>query len=201
MKHLILKLIRPHYGSNRISRFLRRKIENISIRQAIGVPLAGATFFAAVIMPGTAELTSTWEVVQETQVTIVQVVPTEAKLQWPLSRFGLSQKFQAGHPGVDLTAPLGTILFPVAAGTVAWVHSDPWGYGKHLLIAHKDHIQSLYAHLSTILVKEGDTVTRDTQIGEVGSTGWATGNHLHLEIYDNDIPVNPAEVLPTLPGI
>ncbi len=200
MKDFISWLLTPYYGSNRLSRWLRHRIEKVSVRQIIGVPLAGATFFAAVIMPQAADLSSAIEVVRETQVTIVEVVPTQAKLQWPLVRFGLSQVFHAGHLGVDLTAPLGTPLYPIAAGIVAWVHQEPWGYGKHLLISHEDNIKSLYAHLSTISVKEGDAVTRETSIGTIGATGWATGNHLHLEIYQNELPINPLEALPALPA-
>jgi murein DD-endopeptidase MepM/ murein hydrolase activator NlpD len=198
MRDLVLKLVRPYYGSNRVSRFLRRHIERLSPRQVIGVPLAGMTFFAAVIMPGAGELTSAVEVARETQMTVVEVVPTQAKLQWPLNRFGLSQRFTSGHPGVDLTDPYGTSIYPVAAGNVVMVRQEPWGYGKHLVVTHEDDIKSLYAHLSTIEVREGDAVTRETKIGEIGSTGWATGNHLHLEIYQGNTPINPLEVLPTI---
>jgi murein DD-endopeptidase MepM/ murein hydrolase activator NlpD len=201
MKRLFTFLLRPYRGSNRVSLALRRRIKKLSVRQALGVPLAGVAFFAAVIVPGATDFASNLEVLKETQVTVVEVVPTQAKLQWPMSKFGLSQRFHAGHPGIDLTAPLGTSIFPIAEGVVEWANTDLWGYGKHVLIAHADNIKSLYAHLSYINVKVGDTITRDTQVGEVGSSGWATGNHLHLEIYQDATPVNPLEVLPALPKI
>ncbi len=182
-----------------ISFWLRKTIEKLPFKQFLGVNLAGLAFVAGVVVPQATDLAGELEVMNETETTvIVAVTPSKARFRWPLTTFGLSQKFRLGHPGVDLTAPRGTPIYPVAEGWVAWVTNSLWGYGKHLLVQHDQGIQSLYAHLSNINVAQGDTVTKDTKLGEVGSTGWSTGNHLHMEIYQDGIPVNPLEILPEI---
>lgn len=181
-----------------LSFWLRRTIEKLPFKQLLGVNLAGLAFVAGVVVPQATDLAGEWEVMTGTETTVVAVTPTQSRFRWPITTFGLSQRFRLGHPGVDLTAPKGTAVFPVADGWVAWVTNSLWGYGKHLLVQHDQGIQSLYAHLSSINVKQGDTVTKDTQLGAVGSTGWSTGNHLHLEFYQNGTPINPLEVLPEI---
>lgn len=183
---------------NHLSLWLRKNIENLPLRQLLGLNLAGLTFLAAVVMPGASDVFSNVEVMVETQETVVNVVPTQTKFQWPLSRFAISQRFYLAHPGMDLTAPQGTPIYPVAAGRVGWTQSYPWGFGKHLLVEHDKGLASLYAHLSQIEVKEGQEVTKATRLGQVGTTGWSTGSHLHFEIYQDGVPINPLEVLPAL---
>ncbi len=185
-------------GSNHLSLWLRKHIENLPLRQLLGLNLAGLAFFAAVVMPGASDVFSNVEVLFETQETVVNVVPTHSQFQWPLSRFSISQRFYVAHPGMDLTAPQGTAIFPVAVGRVTMTNDFSWGFGNHLLIEHDKGIASLYAHLSKVEVKEGQEVTKATRLGAVGSTGWSTGNHLHLEVYQDGMPINPTEVLPEI---
>lgn len=198
MKQVIFKLIHPYRGSNRVSRWLRKHIESAPIRQIIGLNLAGLSFVAAIIVPQVDAITSELEVMRETVETIVEVVPTMERFQWPLTRFGLTTRFSLGHPGIDLTAPKGTPVKPAAEGKVLWIQSSSLGYGKHLFVEHDKGAQSLYAHLSTVNVKEGQAIDKNTVVGEVGSTGWSTGSHLHLEIYQDGTPINPLEVLPSI---
>lgn len=168
------------------------------MRQLLGLNLASLAFVAAVIVPQVDAITSELEVMRETVETIVEVVPTIARFQWPMNRFGLTSRFSQGHPGLDLTDPKGTPIKPIAEGKVIRIESYPFGYGKHVLIEHEKGAKSLYAHLSKMDVKEGQTVDKNTVIGEVGSTGWSTGNHLHLEIYQDGFAINPLDALPTL---
>ncbi len=198
MKRLFRWLLSTRYGSNNVSYILRKKLEHISIREVIGVNLAGVAFFGAVILPQTQDLVSSTEVFFDTQKTVVNMVISEAKFRWPLAEFGISQYFSGFHGGVDLTDPQGTPVYPIAEGTVTTVESLPWGYGKHVIIKNSDSMQSTYAHLSEVDVTVGQKVTKNTEIGEVGATGWATGNHLHLEIHMNGASVNPLEILPEI---
>ena len=124
------------------------------------------------------------------------MVMAEAKFRWPLSQFGISQQYTGGHPGIDLTDPAGTAIYPITDGVVTTVSSLVWGYGKHIIIAHSPSLVSVYAHLSDVDIRVGQQVTKKTEIGSVGNTGWATGNHLHLEIHLDGASVNPMEVLP-----
>lgn len=160
--------------------------------------LAGLAFFSAIIVPQGEEFASSVEVTLSTQETVIETAPMDSYFQWPLSRFGLTTRFSLGHPGIDLTAPFGTPIYPVANGTVAWTNSLAWGYGRHLLVEHERGIKSMYAHLSKISVTEGEHVSKATKIGEIGATGWSTGYHVHLEIYQDGVPINPLEVLPAL---
>ncbi len=180
-------------------RVLLRKLTRLtSLRRFIGLQLASVTFMAAVIIPQVDDLAGTITVMKETVYTVVQSTIAEAKFRWPLSVFGISQRFSLYHPGMDLTDPAGTPIHPVADGKVVSIQSERFGYGNHILVEHADGVKSLYAHLSAFETKVGDVVTKDSTIGEVGSTGWSTGNHLHLEVYQNNTPVNPLEVLPEI---
>ena len=168
------------------------------IRQILGINLASLTFAVAIVVPQTSAVWSAWEVTRDVPMVTIANGPTEAGTRWPLTTFGLSQNFRVGHPGVDVTAPFGSPVYPIAAGTVEWISSLSYGYGNHVLIKNNNQLQSLYAHFAKILVKPGDTVTKTTKIGLVGATGWATGNHVHLEIYQNGVLVNPEDVLPEI---
>lgn len=182
--------------SNSFSRFVRQKLDKLSIRAVIGANLASLAFFGAFIVPQTQELVGSTEVYFDTQKTSVNMVVSESKFRWPLSQFGISQQYSGRHPGIDLTDPAGTAIYPITDGVVTTVSSLPWGYGKHIIINHSPAITATYAHLSNVEVTVGQRVTKKTEIGSVGNTGWATGNHLHLEIYIDGAPINPMEILP-----
>ena len=100
------------------------------------------------------------------------------------------------HEGIDVTAPMGAEIEAPAAGIVTevrWVE----GYGNMLEIDHGYGIVTRYAHGSKILVARGTRVKRGQVIALVGSTGLATGPHLHYEVWVNGRPVNPLKyVLP-----
>jgi len=184
--------------SNPLSRKIRSYIEKLPIRQFLGVNLASLAFAVAIVAPQTNAVWSTWEVTREVPMVTIPYGPTESETRWPLTTFGISQNFRVAHPGLDLTTSFGSPVYPITAGTVEWTSSLSFGYGNHVFIKNTNDLQSLYAHLSKILVKPGDAVTKTTEIGLVGSTGWATGNHVHLEVYQNGVPVNPEDLLPEI---
>jgi murein DD-endopeptidase MepM/ murein hydrolase activator NlpD len=98
------------------------------------------------------------------------------------------------HDGVDFSAPRGTEVFVSADGIVSEVvtHYRPnQSYGKYVIIDHGYGRKTRYAHLETILVKEGQKVNRNTIIGTVGDTGKSTGPHLHYEVMVDGKAVNP----------
>lgn len=89
-----------------------------------------------------------------------------------------------GWNGVDLGAPTGTPIRAAAAGTVILVRTSGWngGYGEYVIIDNGQGIQTLYAHMSRTAATVGDTVSAGEVIGYVGTTGDATGPHLHFEV-------------------
>lgn len=127
-------------------------------------------------------------------------VPTGAKkgtgaFVWPVSGT-ITQKFWAKHTGLDIGAPAGA---PVKAADTGFVAVAGWsnvGYGYYIVIDHGNGYQTLYAHLSRILVEVGQSVGKGARIGSVGSTGNSTGPHLHFEIRLNGAPRNPYGFLP-----
>jgi murein DD-endopeptidase MepM/ murein hydrolase activator NlpD len=83
-----------------------------------------------------------------------------------------------------------------AAGTVVIAAKLSYGYGWRIKIDHGGGYSTLYAHLSSFSVGEGDRIARGQVIGAVGRTGLATGPHLHFEILVNGQPVDPLKLLP-----
>lgn len=89
-----------------------------------------------------------------------------------------------GYNGIDIGAPIGSLIRAAAAGTV--IISKPsgynGGYGQYVVIRHPNGVQTLYAHMSQNMVAVGDVVTQGQTIGAVGNTGRSTGPHLHFEV-------------------
>ena len=89
-------------------------------------------------------------------------------------------KLMKAHLGVDYGAPSGTAVRSVGDGVVELAGVQN-GYGNVIKIKHRSDTSTVYAHLSRINVHQGQSVTQGQNIGAVGSTGWATGPHLHFE--------------------
>jgi murein DD-endopeptidase MepM/ murein hydrolase activator NlpD len=98
------------------------------------------------------------------------------------------------HAGVDFAAPRGTPIFAAAEGVVKTAERES-GYGNVVRIQHAFGLETVYAHLSKIRVRPGQTLSRGVQIGDMGSTGRSTGSHLHYEVRVNGQPVNPMTYL------
>lgn len=101
---------------------------------------------------------------------------------------------QAFHTGVDFIAAPGSEILAAAGGVVsaAEVHSE---YGRMIDVDHDNGLTTRYAHLSKMSVKIGDIVLKGQRIGELGQTGRATGPHLHFEVRQNSVPLNPNRFL------
>jgi len=100
-------------------------------------------------------------------------------------------KIPRPHNGMDFTAPTGTDIYATGDGVVEKVATAVWGFGKHIVINHGFGYHTLYAHLSSFKVTEGQKVKRGDIIGAVGSTGKSTAPHLHYEVHVKGRPVNP----------
>jgi murein DD-endopeptidase MepM/ murein hydrolase activator NlpD len=94
------------------------------------------------------------------------------------------------HYGTDVAAYSGESVTAFADGTVSFAgYSD--SYGNYITIEHSDGWRSLYAHCSILDVKTGESVSAGQQIALVGSTGQATGPHLHFELTHDGVYSNP----------
>ncbi|MXW16101.1 MAG: M23 family metallopeptidase [Gemmatimonadetes bacterium] len=121
--------------------------------------------------------------------------------QWPVeapmrSPFGVRGDEFLGrmHRGIDLAAEAGTPVRPVLSGRVRSAGTMR-GYGRVIWIEHGRDALSVYAHLSEIMVREGQEVTKATVIGRIGQSGNATGPHLHFEFWRWGRAVDPLFVL------
>lgn len=110
-------------------------------------------------------------------------------------RFGLRRILNGQprnpHSGMDIAAARGTPVRATASGTV--LHTDDFFFsGNVVYVDHGSGVISMYAHLNSIAVKAGDHVRQGDVVGEVGSTGRATGPHLHWSVYLNGAAVDPS---------
>jgi len=89
-----------------------------------------------------------------------------------------------GYNAIDIGIPTGTVLHAAAAGQVIVAKNSGWngGYGKYIVIAHYNGTQTVYGHMSEVLVQVGETVYQNQIIGLTGNTGHSTGPHLHFEV-------------------
>ena len=100
---------------------------------------------------------------------------------WPAQGL-LTQRYWSGHLGIDIANRTGTPILAADDGYVVMAGRDTWGYGNQVLIDHGNGFLTRYAHLDTIKVKAGQSVSKNQQIGTMGSTGRSTGPHLHFEV-------------------
>lgn len=101
-------------------------------------------------------------------------------------------KVRKFHYGMDFSAPTGTEIFATGDGVIEKVSRQYNGYGRHVVVRHGFGYQTLYAHMSKILVRKGQTVKRGEVIGLVGNTGTSVAPHLHYEVHKDGKKVNPA---------
>ena len=96
------------------------------------------------------------------------------------------------HYGIDIGAAYGTKIYASDGGVVI-TSQESYSYGNYVMIAHGNGRYTLYAHMSVRLVSVDDVVSQGDVIGYVGATGYATGPHIHFEIYENDERVDPLQ--------
>ncbi|MEX0931375.1 MAG: peptidoglycan DD-metalloendopeptidase family protein [Candidatus Paceibacterota bacterium] len=144
--------------------------------------------------------------------------PGTTVFRWPLASIRITQLFgnsefakknpsiyggRAYHPGVDLAAPIGTKLSAPLSGVVSGTGNTDakkgcYSWGKWILITHPNGLSTLYAHLSSINVKTGETVSTGDTIGYTGNTGFSTGPHLHFTVYATEgVDIVPFESIRT----
>ena len=122
----------------------------------------------------------------------------QSRFGWPLpgpvlSPFGIRNGRR--HDGIDIKAKSGTPIRAAAKGKIVF-NERLKGYGKMIIVKHKDRFFSIYAHNSRNTVKKGQRVAKGQVIGYVGQTGRATGPHLHFEVRQGDKARNPFFFLP-----
>jgi lipoprotein NlpD len=123
----------------------------------------------------------------------------DLKLVWPVrgkmsSRFGWRNG--RGHDGIDIPAKTGTPIVAAAAGRVIHSGRGLGDYGRVVIVKHEGYYSTVYAHNRRNRVEKGDFVEKGEVIGEVGSSGNASGPHVHFEVRHNRKPMDPLLFLP-----
>lgn len=142
----------------------------------------------------------------------IKHLPTGIAFAWPLEKIIITQKFgvtassgrlykSGSHNGVDFGAAIGTPVYAMADGIVEGsgdtdIQCPRVSFGRFVLIKYENGLASTYGHLSVISVSGGQTVKKGQLVGYSGNTGYSTGPHLHVSVYDRD-----AVNLKTLPSI
>lgn len=115
--------------------------------------------------------------------------PTSGRISSP---FGM--RAMGDHRGIDFAVPVGTPVVAAHAGTIVEVRESP-SYGNMIRIRGNDGIDTLYAHLSSFGVQQGQQVAAGQQIALSGNTGRSTGPHLHFEAIRNGVKIDPAPLM------
>ena len=185
------RLGRP--GGQPISKFFRKAFEDKKVKRFIGAGLTLLLVFSGIMEN---MLVTKAQAFDATLIASpLTDVMTEKTLEKPIDG-ALAQGFHGFHRGIDLLAPVGTEIKPVAKGKVMEISYGRIGWGNTVVVEHKKGLKSRYAHMKDFNVKEGNQVEKNTVLGWVGMTGWTTGPHLHLEIYQNGWAIDPAQILP-----
>jgi murein DD-endopeptidase MepM/ murein hydrolase activator NlpD len=180
---------------HKFSRFFRHIFGHKSIRKILGGNLA-IMFIASTLLPNNslAKIQTTDAVIEE----INTPLTTKRNVRYPIKEVKITQGYGLFHPGIDFDGVTGDRVYPIKDGNIEAISLSKYAYGNAIIVNHGDGLSSLYAHLSKINVNEGQEVTTNTVIGEMGTSGRAFGDHLHLEIRDEGRPINPYTVLPRL---
>ena len=121
-----------------------------------------------------------------------------ARSPWTTSSYGVRIDpvfhYWVMHKGLDLGGFVGMLVYAPADGVVIWTGTRG-GYGQVVVLDHGMGLQTHYAHLSRYLVRRGESVRRGDPIAEMGSTGKSTGPHLHYEVRQDGVPMDPRKFI------
>lgn len=141
------------------------------------------------------------EPVKEIIVKGTKVVPSrgDGTFVWPTNGGYVSSRqgyrWSRMHKGIDIARPSNYTIKAADNGNVVYAGNKGDGYGNKIIIDHNNGYRTMYAHLASISVSVGQTVSRGSSIGIMGRTGNSTGIHLHFEVYQNGKIIDPLSKL------
>ncbi len=120
-------------------------------------------------------------------------------MRWPLNSVFITSPFgprrSSFHDGVDLRARIGTPVYAAHSGRVLYSGNKISGYGKIVILKHPSGLMTIYAHNSRYIVKKGQKIKEGQKIAYAGNSGRSSGPHLHFEIRDGVLSVDPLDIL------
>ena len=109
--------------------------------------------------------------------------PSGSGMLWPVAGGSISRGYGGGHLGIDIQAPRGTTVYAARGGTVIFAGWRGNGGGYQVWISHGGNLYTTYNHMAWVSTGHGASVSAGQPIGAVGATGYATGPHLHFEVW------------------
>lgn len=178
---------------SRTSRVIRYGLEKFNIKAILGGNLAFAVLATSLVTPASSQTAKE----AENAVLPVPVITlsTDVQIRYPVEKVKINQPYSRFHYGIDIDGEIGDPIYPIMKGKVETKEVSRFGYGNQIIVDHGNGMKSRYAHLNKIKVEIGQEVKPEQTIGDVGSTGWSTGSHLHLEVLQNNRAINPQAVL------
>lgn len=174
---------------------VRKVLELSKTKHAFGINIAIVLIFFA-LFQNSIDLTKANENITEpTHLVFETNLSTETTFRMPVKGY-ISQNYNWYHPGIDIAGNENCEISPISKGKVVKIQYSRFGYGISVLVDHGNNVVTRYAHMKAVNVKLGQEVEKTSILGYVGSTGWSTGPHLHLEIYESGNAINPMTVLP-----
>jgi len=189
----------PLVGNPRSQEFLRVSPDLASRSLAAGYDVDKLVRRVELLDASLAEALDSVEVHEDVFRSRPSIRPVQSPESWISSSFSRSRfhpvlLVNRPHPGMDISARVGTPFLATGDGTVRFAGTRV-GYGKTIEIDHGYGYVTRYAHAAAINVKRGQRVRRGEVIGEIGKTGLATAPHLHYEVLVDDRPANPRAYL------
>ncbi|MDO8452866.1 MAG: M23 family metallopeptidase [bacterium] len=178
---------------SRASRVLRYGLEKFNIKAILGGNLAFAVLATGLISPASTQ--SAKEAETATLPAPVISLSTDVQIRYPVEKVKINQGFSRFHYGLDIDGETGDPIYPIMKGTIELEENGRFGYGNQIIVNHGNGLKSRYAHLSKFEAKLGQEVKPEQVIGKIGTSGFSTGSHLHLEIIQNNQAINPQAVL------
>ncbi|MGB9911468.1 MAG: M23 family metallopeptidase [Microgenomates group bacterium] len=182
------------YRGHPLSRVFRFIFENKRARKILGFNLFTIVLIGSIVSPSYSAISTQEAEIITVNPQIIQLT-TEKSIRYPLDSVRITQGYHRFHSAIDFGETVGSPVYPIMDGLVEEISYQRFGYGNYIIINHGSGFKSLYAHFSKITVKKGQEVDKNTVIGLIGASGWATGPHLHLEVWDHNQPFNPLTIL------
>ncbi|MBT2638723.1 MULTISPECIES: M23 family metallopeptidase [unclassified Bacillus (in: firmicutes)] len=142
------------------------------------------------------------EPVKEIIIKGTKIVPSrgDGTFVWPTNGGYVSSRqgyrWSRMHKGIDIARPSNYTIKAADNGRVVYAGNSGDGYGNKVIIDHQNGYRTMYAHLASISVSAGQSVSSGSKIGVMGRTGNSTGIHLHFEVYNNGKIIDPLSKLP-----
>lgn len=181
---------------SKLSRVFRHLFIQKRVKTVLGASLIFLFLISSLYSPSVSALSTIGQTDPSALPANIIELTTKVARRLPLDQLRITQRYSFFHSGIDFDGVTGDPVYPIMRGTVETVVTERWNLGKYIIVDHGSGLKSVYGHLSKFEVQVGQEVETNQVIGRVGATGRSFGDHLHLEVMENNHRINPALVIP-----